>query len=76
MRETAESLHDSFEPCSEMGARRLAARIKDFWIARGYRGITTGIRQMAVPKQKRRADNTVIFGVVSNIGGDGYPPKR
>lgn len=66
---------DFIDSCSEFGARRLAARIKDYWLARGYRGITTGIRQLEIPKQKRHFDESLIFGIISNIGPNGYPPK-
>lgn len=74
MRQIADD-NDSLELCSETGARRLAARIRDYWIARGYRGITTGIVEHKTPKQKRRGLDAPIFGVISNIGQSGYPPR-
>lgn len=66
---------ESIDPCSEIGARRIAARIKEYWLARGFRGITTGVMQIKTPKQKRRGLDPPIFGVISNIAGNGYPPK-
>lgn len=66
---------DILEPCSEAGAKRLAARIKDYWIARGFRGITTSTVAMKVSPQKLRDGGNVVYGVVSNIGPNGYPPR-
>lgn len=66
---------ENLDPCSEIGARRLAARIKDYWLALGYRGITTGVVQIKTPKQKRRGLDPPLFGVISNIAANGFPPK-
>lgn len=69
--------------CSEDGATLLAKRITDYWQARGYSGITTSIIQVPVSWRDRRVKvpgkNTTecagpAFGVISNIGPDGFPP--
>src|ERR1700742_4763102 len=75
MRHNYDDAPDVADLCSEPGARRLAARLRDYWIARGYRGISTGIVRREIPKQKRRGDDVAIYGIVSNIGFNGFPPR-
>lgn len=76
MRKSEAANGETIELCSEQGAMRLAARIASYWKAKGYPRVTVGIKQMAVPKEKRRSDEVnVVWGVVSNIGGNGYPPR-
>lgn len=76
MRHSFDDVPEAADPCSEQGARRLAARLRDYWLGRGYRGVSTGIVRMEIPKQKRRGDDIAIFGIVSNIGPNGYPPRH
>lgn len=74
MRHSFDDVPEAADPCTEQGAKRLAARLRDYWLARGYRGITTGVVRMEIPRQKRRGDDIDIYGIVSNIGPTGYPP--
>lgn len=64
----------STDNCSEIGARRLADRIRSYWEARGY-DIKVATRRVANPKQRRNGDSPV-FAIVSNIGPLGFPPKK
>lgn len=49
------------------GAQVLADIVRDFWLAKGFRGIVT---------QTFVVDGTrATYGVTSNIGPTGYPPR-
>jgi hypothetical protein len=56
------------------GATRLAKRIEQFWLDRGYAGIETTTGAEMGPKGKN-GDQQSIYSVRSNIGPTGYPPQ-
>lgn len=51
---------------SSYGAGRLAKHIEDYWRARGYAGIVAERYEIGVGE---------AWGVRSNIGPNGYPPR-
>ncbi len=64
------------------GAIKLAARIRDYWKSRGYEGICAEpVEIMMIDEYRsdwgRASDQPKsIFGIRSNIGANGFPPKR
>jgi|TARA_R100000501_G_C2582349_1_gene85150 hypothetical protein len=58
---------------SKQGAEQIAARIKEYWRARGYTGLTTHLS--CVNTRSKTIDHRWIWQVRSNIGPTGYPPR-
>jgi hypothetical protein len=59
---------------SRVGATYLAAKIEEYWKGRGF----NGIRAAAYEIRDRLVTGTgssIVFGVRSNIGPNGFPPK-
>lgn len=52
---------------SKHGAAVLASRIESYWRARGFAGIVA---------ERYRLDFPGFWGVRSNIGHDGFPPRQ
>jgi hypothetical protein len=52
------------------GATELAGRICDYWISNGFAGISA----IVVPIGNVGGEQ--VYGVRSNIGGSGFPPRR
>ena len=59
---------------SQHGAEQIAARIKEYWRARGYAGIAASISRRNTGS--RTADQRYVWEVRSNIGPNGYPPQE
>ena len=57
------------DACCEGGAEKIAADIEAYWRRRGYPGIR--VRIMA----ERDKKSNLIYGVRSNIGPNGFPPR-
>jgi hypothetical protein len=57
------------------GANALAARIREFWQARGYHGIETRVVSVDRCRSQSRPEVEIIYCVRSNIGPNGFPPK-
>ena len=53
----------------EREALALAERIREYWIRQGYYGIKTWV----VAETMRMG--AAVYGVWSNVGRGGYPPK-
>lgn len=70
-------LHDPYESdlSSKSGAERIAKRIENYWAMRGYSLIKTSIYPVKTLFQTR-GTRSPIYGVVSNIGPTGYPPRE
>ena len=60
---------NGFDHGSRQGAKKMAARIIEYWQSRGCHGIEA----WAEPVVKTRRG--MVWGVRSNIGPDGFPPK-
>jgi hypothetical protein len=58
---------------SERGAAELASRIRDYWISRGYLGIIA--EPVVVVDRFSSRNRHWIWGVRTNIGPDGFPPR-
>lgn len=65
---------ERLDNCGEVGARRLADKIRRYWVERGYVGIRTSTAKLGGIKP-RRAGVKPVWIVMSNIGPTGYPPK-
>jgi hypothetical protein len=64
------------ENCSminERGAERLAIRIREYWIGRGYLGIVA--EPVVLVDRFGSRNRHWIWGVRTNIGPDGFPPR-
>ena len=63
------SLPNAFE------AEAIAKRVRDYWIDQGYLGIKTWIDY--IPASHVRGDyHAAGYGVRSNIGPKGFPPRQ
>lgn len=53
---------------------KIAARIRDYWVAKGYLGIIVKVlaRTYKNPLDK---DEVIGYFIRSNIGSNGYPPR-
>ena len=68
-------MSDLLDHCSLIGARRLADRIRRYWIARGYGAIRTWVEDSGLPVIPSDWNLQAPHYVVrSNILADGYPP--
>ena len=76
-REEADDEHESDSGggsmISERGAEQLASRIRAYWIGRGYLGIVA--EPVAVVDRFGSRNRHWIWGVRTNIGPDGFPPR-
>ena len=57
---------------NERGAERIASRIREYWIGRGYLGI---VAEPVVLVDRLGRNRRLIWGVRTNIGPDGFPPR-
>lgn len=60
---------------SKAGATRLAETIAQYWSDRGFAGVRTAVASFPIPWRLRRGDQ-YGYRVVSNIGPNGYPPRK
>jgi hypothetical protein len=58
---------------NERGAEQLAFRIREYWIGRGYLGIVA--EPVVLVDRFGSRNRHWIWGVRTNIGPDGYPPR-
>lgn len=66
---------DAEDASTRIGAQHLAACIVEYWCDRGYRGIVADVIELRAPRGKPRfGRGATVFGIVSNIGPDGFPP--
>lgn len=73
----------SVDESSEIGANRIADRLIRYWKGRGYTGITAAAVEAPIKiplftwhAGRQQRDRRPVFAVVSNIGPDGFPPRR
>lgn len=67
--------YDGPDHCSEDGARKLADRIKSYWLVRGYAEIRTQVVKVKPPKPHLPGTKSA-FAVISNINEFGFPPRK
>jgi hypothetical protein len=58
---------------NERGAELLASRIREYWISSGYLGIVA--EPVVLVDRFRSRNRHWIWGVRTNIGPDGFPPR-
>lgn len=58
---------------NERGAEQLAVRIREYWISRGYFGIVA--EPVVLVDRFGSRNRHWIWGVRTNIGPDGFPPR-
>jgi hypothetical protein len=58
---------------NERGAERLASRIREHWIGRGYLGIVA--EPVVLVDRFGTRSRRLIWSVRTNIGPDGFPPR-
>lgn len=61
-------------PSSQVGAERLAKTIRDYWRGQGFNGIRTSLVEIRV--DAGASSYLFGYGVRSNIGPTGYPPRE
>jgi hypothetical protein len=73
--EPANAQHDGESCCmvNERGAEQLASRIREYWLGRGYLGIVA--EPVVVVDRFRSRNRHWIWGVRTNIGPEGFPPR-
>jgi hypothetical protein len=54
------------------GARELAARIRGYWLERGYDNVFTEVHMSGLSSCNRHRS---VYGVTSNMK-NGYPPRK
>lgn len=59
-----------------IGARMLAHQIEDYWRCRGFVGIKTQVIDEGARQNTHTCGGHIVWGVRSNIGPDGYPPRE
>lgn len=66
---------ENVSDCSSLqGATAMAERIVHYWRTRGYHGITASIVPVT-SKYLSRIGDEPFYGIISNIGPTGYPPR-
>lgn len=68
-------MSDLLDNCSLIGARRLADRVRRYWLDRGYGAIETWVAHSGLPVVPGSWNmESPHYVVKSNILADGFPP--